>query len=958
VDKYDDLMGFVFLRVPRNLWRPDRTVNLRVVGESAGQRTWFMVFKEPLEQSVLLRNTHALVRSTPEPKQHVRVDLVYLGMSGNVRISSTDGRIDRPLELGHHRFEIPVPAVDSDTGVRIAIEIDGLAIDTQFTVTPVRRLDLYLIHHTHLDIGYTDRQDEVEVLQWQHLEQALELGARSDGLPRGSRFVWNPEALWAVESYLETHGDAERDRLLEGIRRGWIVLDGLYANLLTGMTSSEGLMRSLETARRLSELAGVEIESAMLSDIPGFTWGLVPVLAHNGIKYLSIGPNSGHRIGHFSQEWGDRPFYWISPSGKEKLLTWVAGSGYSWFHTGLGYTKLTKWLDEDNVFKYLDQLVEQGYPYDIAHMRYNIGSDNGPPDPTLAQAVAAWNERYISPRLIISSTTELFREFEERYGDDLPTHAGDLTGHWEDGVASSARETALVRRAAESLTQTEILATIVDKMLSEQDVYDAWRQVLLYYEHTWGSWNSISEPESDFTIQQWEIKKQFADSAVELSRALRDNLIARSVADSPHSVAIDVYNTLNWRRTDVVTLPAKLAAGSNYVLDETGRELPSQLLVTGELAFLAQGVPGLGAKRYLLANKTVLAADDPEPDATISNGRIRVAVDTLTGTISSLMWEPADWEFAAGEGLNRYLYVASRDPGVIATNEEVEVEIIEKGPLIWSLVTKAEAPGSSSGISREIRLYAGIDRVDLINRVDKALIYDPEAVLFEFPFNIPEPENRIDIPWGSFQPEWEQLPGSSKNYLSLQRWVDVHNEHVGITLVSIDAPLVQIGDVRTDAIVAGWLEHLHPSPKLFSYVMNNYWETNYRAGQQGEHEFSYVLQPHLAFNEAETERFALGVAQPLVAVPTTTRSPVKDPPLKIESNSTVVTLLHHADSGNGLVLRLFNPGSAADTVSVSGADGSQPAIWKSDLWQRKVERVDGAFALGRHELVTLLVERP
>ncbi len=957
VDKYDDLMGFVFLSVPRDMWRADRTVNLRIMGESAGERTWFLIFKEPLTQSVLLRNTHALVRGTPEHTQSVRVDLVYLGESGRVRLQGTHGHIDQPLELGHHHFEFLVPAVETKTTIGLAIEVDDFRTAAEFTVSPVRQLDLYLIHHTHLDIGYTDRQDEVERLQWRHLEQALELGAASEDLPEGSRFIWTPEGLWAVESYLEQHGRAERDGLLEGIRRGWISLDGIYANLLTGVVSSEGLMRGLETSRRLSALSGVEIESAMLSDIPGFTWGLVPVLAQHGIKYLSLGPNSGHRIGYFTEEWGDRPFYWESPSGCGRVLTWVSGAGYSWFHTGLGYSKLTQWLDEENVFKYLDQLAENGYPYDIAHMRYNIGSDNGPPDPTLAQAVAAWNEHYVSPRLIISNTAALFREFEVRYGDELPAHAGDLTGHWEDGVASSARETAAVRRAAESLTQTETLAAIVGMTLPAEAVYGAWKQVLLYYEHTWGSWNSVSEPESDFTIQQWQRKKQFADSAVTLSRALRHQLHTESVGGSSPGATIDVYNTLNWQRTDLVELPAQLAGGNNRVQDEAGNDVPAQLLSTGELAFLAEDVPGLGARRYRLASSAAESGDDPEVVNAISNGEIRVEVDRLTGTISSLVWERAKWEFAAGDGLNRYLYVAGRDPHNVATNEGVRLKLKENGPLVWSLESTADAPGTNGGISREIRLYAGIDRVDVINRIYKKLVYDPEAVLFEFPFKIPDAENRVDIPWGSFRPELDQLPGSSKNYMSVQRWVDVHNERLGVTFVSVDVPMVQFGEVRTDAIVTGWLKRLPASATLLSYVMNNYWETNYRAGQQGDHEFTYALRPHMAFDEADVERFAIGVAQPLIIVPANPATPVTRPPIEIEARGTVVTLLQRADNGPDLVLRLFNPGVVADTIRIVTPDGSQPVVWRSDPWQRKIERAEGDIVLGRHESVTLLVER-
>jgi hypothetical protein len=56
------------------------------------------------------------------------------------------------------------------------------------------------------------------------------------------------------------------------------------------------------------------------------------------------------------------------------------------------------------------------------------------------------------------------------------------------------------------------------------------------------------------------------------------------------------------------------------------------------------------------------------------------------------------------------------------------------------------------------------------------------------------------------------------------------------------------------------------------------------------------------------------------------------------------------------VLRLFNPGVVADTIRIVTPDGSQPVVWRSDPWQRKIERAEGDIVLGRHESVTLLVE--
>jgi hypothetical protein len=661
-------------------------------------------------------------------------------------------------------------------------------------------------------------------------------------------------------------------------------MDGMNAGLLTGLANEETLLHAFDAARELAEVSGVPIESEMLSDIPGFSWGLVEVLSRNGIRYLSIGPNSGHRIGHFTEALGDRPFWWEGPSGESRVLTWVSGGGYAWFHTGLGYDSISARLDEEKVFRYLDQLFAGDYPYDMTYLRYNIGSDNGPPDPGLADAVMAWNERYSSPVLRISGTTGAFRAFEERYGSEIPTLRGDLTGYWEDGAGSSARETALVRRVAESLPQTERLAEMRGVTLDSEMLAEAWRQVLLFYEHTWGSWNSVSEPYSELTLTSWERKRRFAEDAATLAAHLRDRALGWVIdtgsgspeagwrnpeADPGVSATVEVFNTLPWPRTDLVVLePGELPWGVR-VRDEGGNPVPSQRLSTGELAFLATDVPGESRARFTV---------DGDGAHGISGGTARgdvwvaettewaVEMDPETGDLLSLLHRPSGRELvdASVSGFDRYLYVPGRDPAEAVGSGPATIRVLEGGPLVWSLESTAPAPGLRAPLIREIRLVEGLSRVSISNRMAKEWVLAPEAVLFRFPFALSEPQVRVDVPFGFFRPELDQVPGASKNYLSLQRWIDLSEEDWGVTMVSIDAPLIQLGEIRTDAVVTGWLTRAESSATLLSYVMNNYWETNYRAAQDDQVEFRYALRVHDAFDERDSERFALEWARPLL----------------------------------------------------------------------------------------------
>ena len=48
-----------------------------------------------------------------------------------------------------------------------------------------------------------------------------------------------------------------------------------------------------------------------------------------------------------------------------------------------------------------------------------------------------------------------------------------------------------------------------------------------------------------------------------------------------------------------------------------------------------------------------------------------------------------------------------------------------------------------------------------------------ESVNFTFPFYVLDGEMRLDVPFGIFRPEQDQMPSACKNWLTVGRWVDV-----------------------------------------------------------------------------------------------------------------------------------------------------------------------------------------
>ena len=561
--------------------------------------------------------------------------------------------------------------------------------------------------------------------------------------------------------------------------------------------------------------------------------------------------------------------------------------------------------------------------------------------------------------MIIATTGEMFREFEKRYGDKIPEYRGDFTPYWEDGAASTACETALNRTAAERLVQAQTLWALHDPAhFPDEEFGQAWRNIILFTEHTWGAHNSISAPDNEFVIGQWNIKKAFALNADMMSRKLLTDAVTDKTEGNRVIQFVDVYNTASWLRTDLVILPSAYKTAGDCVKNGNGKIVPSQRLSTGELAFFAGEIPPLGARRYSFHDENMLDSNFVSvTGTTISNGLITVDINEQTGAISSLKHKGIDGDFVNGgngPGINEYFYVPGKDPAEAQRSGDTAISIKEQGPLLVSLKIESKAPGCNN-LVREIRLIDRIDRVDIINTVDKKRVTGKESVHFGFPFNVEDGAIRLDIAWGVIRPDIDQLPGANRNYFTVQRWADVSNDTSGITLATLDAPLMEIGSMNAEKwnldSTRPWLKSVEPSQTLYSYVMNNYWHTNYKAYQEGPTTFRYCLKPHKGFDSAEAKRFGIESSQPLIAVPVTGNNPVIKPEKTLSSGNIIVSSIKPCDNGKFLLVRLFNASDKPERLT-------RPAhkqVWLSNPSGKTIAEFPAYKDMAGYEIITLKV---
>ncbi len=957
VDKHGDLMGYMTLSVPAGLVKKGTPLRLKIMGETAGSRVWYMTYRYGVQPKLEIEGQEAVVWHRGKKMNMIRVDLVHLGDTETVEVKLGKEGSFRSMAPGLNTWRFYVPVVKKKKRLFFGIRQDHKVLAGEYIeIKPVQEKTIYLLHHSHVDIGYTQVQAEVQRIQWNNLERALRYAKESANDPEEARFRWNTEGMWPMETYLHHASKEKRDAMIDAIKKGWIELNALYANELTGLCRPEELMRLVEPARRLADSIGVPLNAAMISDVPGYTWGLVPVLAHNGVRYLSIGTNTFDRIGHIIPDLGDKPFYWESPSGKGRVLCWVHGKGYSMFHGALENHTLENALRPKEIFAYLKELKEKNYPYDMVALRYNIGSDNGPPDSLLPEAVKKWNEKYVSPKMVITTVSRLFGTFEKKYGKDLPVLRGDLTPYWSDGAYSSARETEINSANANRIVQASTLFSMFHPdRYPEAAFYNTWKNILLYDEHTWGSWNSISEPESPFTLSQWAVKRNFAIKAGEQTNVLLKESL--SGENSGGEDRITVLNTLSWKRSGRVTLPNKGRGKNIEVTDEHGRLVPCQRNRDGRLVIYAREVPAFGWKTYRLhgkAKSSQKSAVRKDPWV-LENDSLKITVDRKTGSIVSLLVKDSGAELSDtlyGQGLNGYVYVRGRKPDHPQKPAPPRLLYAVDGPVYQSVVLSSGAAGTN-GLQREIRLYRESNLVEIINTVDKKKIYFPESVFFTFPFRLPEGRTLMDIAWGAYRPETDQLPGACRNYFTVQNWVDVSDEEKGITWFTPDARMVELGRITTDANLVGWLEHVQePRQNILSYVMNNYWGTNYLAAQVGKTVFRYFMIPHKKFDRARAKKQGMETGQPLLAIsgaPAGNNLQV----LPVPENDLMVTWVQPLE--NGWLMRLFNPSGSELPLRLSRGKAVRRKVYVTDPLGVKRKEISGELVLKPLEIVTLQI---
>jgi alpha-mannosidase len=924
---------------------------------------------EPPKINISVQQSIFFVEREGKLKQECLINLDGLMTSAPVEIECRHD--NDPVEtftfekspFGMLHTPLYLTAVERPRELTVRVTAGEQTAITKLMQTPQRKWRIYVAPATHTDIGYTDIQSKVIDLHNRNTDLALQLAQEFP------LYHWNLESSWAAQMWLRDRLPQQHEALYEAARNKRIGIESGYLNILTGLCSEEELIRNLYYSARLHREKGVPFESMTLTDAPSHVWTTPSILAGAGIRYLSVGIN-GTRAPLLKQNIHHKsPFWWVGPDG-QKILTWFT-AGYSQAaQIGLreGADNMRKAIERDLTW----WNARDDYSFD-AILLHGAYSDNVAISRDLAESLTEYTKRYAYPQVILCANNDFFQYIEAKFPAKIQTLRGCGGSWWEDGAGSTAYETAINRNTHQEVIAAEtVWATLagldLTKQFPQNEFNHIWDNVLLYDEHTWGAHNSITEPTSDFVQRQWAVKAAYATEASQQTQHLLQNGLATLAsavhADSSDAGALLVYNPSGQVRSDIAEV--KIPQG---VLIQDGEKITPQQMIDRDalgnvtVRFRASDVPAVGYRTFrLMRSKDTSAAVGRFDKNVLENDFYRITFDVISGGISGIVDKKLDREIVDASSkykLGQLIYAAGGAakgpdgkevtqvdcPNIaevkLSSPKTARVEAGLSGPLMISARTLTSHP-LFPHIEMEVQLSNVEPRIDFVFRLRKNMTFDKEAVYIAFPFAGRNPQFRYEIGGGDVRPNEEHLPGGCRDWFAVQRWITMNAEGSAVALSPMDTPLVTLCDLTPGK----WLDTLDISNgTVFAYVMNNYWFTNYKAGQDGDFTFRYSLTSGAKIEPDAANQFGEAIFSPLRTVFISAASPSSNLPpnagfCQVKPNTVTLTTLKRAEDGKGLICRVRETtGQDADVV-ITGAFKGLTKAARCDLVERTQEPLD------------------
>ncbi|MEP0858047.1 alpha-mannosidase [Trichocoleus sp. DQ-U1] len=732
-----------------------------------------------------------------------------------------------------------------------------------------------LLGHAHLDLAWLWPVSDTWEAAQRTFESVLKLLQEFPNLT----FCHSTPALYA---WIEQHRPDLFAAIQQQVAAGrWEVVGGMWVEPELNIINGESIVRQLLYGQRyVLEKFGQLSTVAWLPDSFGFCATLPQFLKSAGIEYFVTQKLRWNDTTKFPYE----TFWWRSLDGSQIFSLMSAPIG-----EGIDPIKMASYAC---VWETQTSLKESLW-------LPGVGDHGGGPTRDMLEVQARWEKSPFFPRLEFTTSESYLQQISTQNPNSKPFPVWDdeLYLEFHRGCYTThADQKRFERRSEGLLYQAELFASLASISIGapypQQELESAWKKVLFNQFHDILPGSSIPQVFVDAN-QAWQEVEQVGSEIVQQALSAIATSIALPPPPQPDALPVIVFNSLNWQRSEVVTVPLPASKHHWQVYNLEGKLLPSQLSEGTTLLFLAENIPSVGYRLFWLCPQNLYPQEElpskrqehgqhstsfpdsnapnrdnirfSEKNCILENDLLRVIVDSQTGDLSSVFDKINHREILSQVGGNQlqafqdsgqYWDAWNIDPNYaqhpLPPTQLKSIEWVEQGTVQTRLRVVRQL--GESKFCQDYVLQADSPLLKIITTVD----WQERHVLVKaaFPLTLTADSATYEIPCGAIVRSTRDANGRStqpqtpaetaKWEVPALHWADLADNDYGVSLLNdckygYDA---QASQLRLTLLrSSSW-----PDPDA----------------DRGWHQFTYALYPHQgSWQSAHTVRRGYELNLPL-----------------------------------------------------------------------------------------------
>lgn len=149
---------------------------------------------------------------------------------------------------------------------------------------------VYVVSKTHLDLGFTDYAENIRRKYIDEFIPSAVSLAEQVNTDTEKRFIWTTGS-WIIKEALADSDKEKKEQLTKALKNGNIVPHAMPFTTHSELFDEDTFDFGLTIVDEIDKIRGRKTVAAKMTDVPGHTKAIVPLLAKHGIKLLHIGVN-------------------------------------------------------------------------------------------------------------------------------------------------------------------------------------------------------------------------------------------------------------------------------------------------------------------------------------------------------------------------------------------------------------------------------------------------------------------------------------------------------------------------------------------------------------------------------------------------------------------------------------------------------------------------------------------